>query len=96
MEAEMKFAVRQMRAALVLIAGDGCSSFTSGPGSCIRSDRKRDAVYVADRWCDACIAFDALAALPSSPVSGTDTRATYTGAIEPATVAGVSEGSVGL
>lgn len=45
--------------ALKLIAGDRCENYTSG--SCIGDrGRTKDAPYTAERWCDACIAADAL------------------------------------
>ena len=46
--------------ALKLIFGGCCDSYTTGPGSCIRTNRKRKAKYSADQWCRACIAYDAL------------------------------------
>jgi hypothetical protein len=46
--------------ALRLIMGDRCQTFTSGLGTCITSGRTKDAKYTAERWCDSCIAFDAL------------------------------------
>ncbi len=49
------------RAALTLIAGEQCSTFTSG--DCAGDGRTPDAEYGADRWCDACIARAGLAAL---------------------------------
>lgn len=41
------------RIALTIIAGDGCSSFTSGD---CRAERDPLARYGADSWCDACVA----------------------------------------
>lgn len=49
-----------LRAALRLIAGKSCHSYTTGLGSCPEAGRRRNARYGADRWCDACIAHDAL------------------------------------
>lgn len=44
--------------ALILIAGERCSSFTSG--TCGHAGRTRGAPYLADAWCHECIARDAL------------------------------------
>mgnify|MGYP000172586954 CR=1 FL=1 len=46
--------------ALLLIAGDACENYTTGPGSCIRTHRTPDHEYSADRWCMPCIAWRAL------------------------------------
>lgn len=51
-----------LREALELIAGErgSCEGFTTGPMSCKKAGRRRIARYSADRWCDRCIANDAL------------------------------------
>lgn len=49
-----------LRNALRLIAGKSCSNFTTGPGSCLKQGRRRNAKYSAERWCDACIAWEAI------------------------------------
>lgn len=46
--------------ALMLIAGDRCSSFTSGSCRSATSGKTRGAPYMAEAWCDECIARDAL------------------------------------
>lgn len=48
--------------ALRLIAADGCHTFTTGIGSCLKagSGRAVGAHYEADRVCDACLADAAL------------------------------------
>lgn len=46
---------RAMKRALTLIAGDGCEAFT-GPPFCPETHRTPDCPFLADRWCDACIA----------------------------------------
>jgi hypothetical protein len=51
---------RTLADALLLIAGDRCENFTSGPGSCTRTSRTPDAEFSAERWCNACIAHRAL------------------------------------
>lgn len=51
-------AVQVFAEALVLIAGERCSSFTSG--TCGHAGRTRGAPYLADAWCHECIARDAL------------------------------------
>ncbi len=52
--------LRALRAALVLIAnGQECSNYTKG--TCRSgTGRTKDARYTAGRWCDTCIANDAL------------------------------------
>jgi len=55
--------VRAADEALRLIAGDRCETFTRGRCSDPLSGRTRGAQYGAYRWCDACVAADALAAL---------------------------------
>lgn len=49
--------------ALRLIAADGCHTFTTGLGSCLKpgSGRAIGARYGAERACDACLAHAALA-----------------------------------
>jgi hypothetical protein len=47
-----------MRAALLLIGAGGCESFTAG--HCAKSGRTRGAAYGDEKWCDPCIANDAL------------------------------------
>lgn len=49
--------IERMESALKAIAGDKCMRLTSG--NCW-TDYERDAEYLADRWCDACIAADGL------------------------------------
>lgn len=46
--------------AALLIEATGCTTFTSGRCSDPHSGRSRRSRYGADRWCDACIARDAL------------------------------------
>lgn len=46
--------------ALVLLAGDRCSSFTSGSCRSATSGKTRRAPYLADAWCTECVARDAL------------------------------------
>jgi hypothetical protein len=58
--AERDSELSRLRDALTHIAEDGCESYTTGPGSCINAGRSRDAEYTADRWCDQCVAYDAL------------------------------------
>jgi hypothetical protein len=53
---------RSARELVALIAGDRCTSFTTGRCS-EHPCRKPDAPYSADRWCDACIAQAALNAM---------------------------------
>jgi hypothetical protein len=56
-----------LRAALVTIAnGQECSNYTGCPCR-FDASRTKDCYYTADRWCDACIANDALS---PSPVEG--------------------------
>lgn len=51
----------QLEEALKQIAGDRCSNFTTGPGSCwSKPNLTFDAQYTADRWCVNCIARAAL------------------------------------
>ena len=57
--------IERMEAALRLIAGERCETYFSRPGDpdryqCADSGRTRDAECLADRWCDACIAHEAL------------------------------------
>ena len=56
---------RRVQSALRLIAKHGCASFI-GNTRCWNAGRKRSAKYGADRWCDACIAQDALDVLRRS------------------------------
>ena len=50
----------RVRSALRLIAGIGCSNNYTGNIRCWMRGRKRSAKNTAERWCDACIAKDAL------------------------------------
>lgn len=52
--------LNRLRSALELINRNGCSNFTRGRCTDPYSGRARDAHYGANRWCDACIAADAL------------------------------------
>lgn len=50
---------------LDLIAEDSCENYTSGPGTCTRTQgRYASARYGADRWCDPCRAWAALNDVP--------------------------------
>ena len=47
--------------ALRIIQGDGCRNYTTGLGSCIKNrPNGKHAKYLAEAWCDSCIAYDAL------------------------------------
>ncbi len=49
--------VEQMQHALRLIAGTRCERTTGGGWRCVTEQGlTKDAEYLADRWCDACIA----------------------------------------
>lgn len=66
--------------AALLIDEDGCATFTSGRCSDPHSGRSRRSRYGADRWCDACIARDALdrASAPhEGPLVSIDATATW-------------------
>jgi hypothetical protein len=54
-------------AALTLIDRHGCETFTSGRCLDENSGRTRGAEYGAERWCDPCVARDAL-----NRIGGTD------------------------
>lgn len=62
-------AIERLRSGLEHIAdGQECSNYTGPPWCRDDSGRSRDAKYGADRWCDTCIARDALtSAAVSSP-----------------------------
>lgn len=62
-------AVERLRSGLEHIAdGQECTNYTGSPWCRDDSSRSRDAKYGADRWCDTCIARDALtSAAVSSP-----------------------------
>jgi hypothetical protein len=51
--------------ALRLIAGDRCWTFTRGRCSDEGSGRVRGARYGAEKWCDSCVATDALVRMES-------------------------------
>lgn len=58
--------IERLRAGLVdIIDGQECESFTGRP-YCrdAGSGRSREGVFGAERWCDTCIAHDALAGPP--------------------------------
>lgn len=57
---QQRAAAPELFAALKLIAGDSCDRLTSGPGSCWTQPWTKDAQFTADRWCDRCIAREAL------------------------------------
>jgi hypothetical protein len=61
-ESEISTRYEILREALELIAGDraDCESSTSGAMSCKKNGRRRIARFGADKWCDRCIANDAL------------------------------------
>lgn len=59
-KAEPADAVQILGDALLLIAGERCSTFTSGSCRNGTSGKVRGAKYGADAWCEPCIAFDAL------------------------------------
>ena len=48
-----------LRAALERIDRDGCQNFYGGT-RCWEAGRARDALYGADKWCDACVAHAAI------------------------------------
>lgn len=45
--------------ALLLIAGDRCTTFTP-PANCLSAGKTRGVRYGADAWCEGCVARDAL------------------------------------
>jgi hypothetical protein len=57
---DIRSAVTIFGDALILLAGDRCSTFTSGSCSSGTSGKTRGAKYGADAWCSECIARDAL------------------------------------